>query len=145
MNNEKSHITRVAAYGLVLREQKIVLCRLSSQLAEHAGSWTLPGGGLDFGEDPADAMVRELYEETGLSVRPTGLAGVDSRHIDRVDRSIHSIRIIYFAEAIAGTLTNEIDGSTDLCAWWSHEDAKGLPLVDLVKIGLDIAYAEDSP
>ena len=32
--------------------------------------WTLPGGGIDFGEHPADAVVREVHEETGLRLRP---------------------------------------------------------------------------
>ncbi len=141
INKEKINITRVAAYGLVRETEKIVLCRISDELPRHAGKWTLPGGGLEFGEDPAEAMIREFREETGLIVRPNKLAGVDSQHIDREDRSMHSIRIIYFAERLGGTLTNEIDGSTDLCKWWSYDEAKSLPLVDLVEVGLELAIS----
>ena len=42
------------------------------------GHWTLPGGGIDFGEDPEDAVVREFIEETGLTVKVRKLAGIDS-------------------------------------------------------------------
>src|SRR4051794_36878021 len=38
--------------------------------------WMLPGGAIDPHEHPADAAVRECFEETGLLVRPTGLIGV---------------------------------------------------------------------
>lgn len=40
------------------------------------GVWELPAGGVDPGEAPAQAVVREVYEETGLKVRPTRLLGV---------------------------------------------------------------------
>ena len=71
-------VTRVSAYGLILLESRILLCRISNHLPLDAGFWTLPGGGIDFGEDPADAMVREVHEETGLIVRPLAIAGIDS-------------------------------------------------------------------
>ena len=40
------------------------------------GVWELPAGGVDPGEAPAQAVVREVYEETGLRVRPVRLLGV---------------------------------------------------------------------
>lgn len=40
------------------------------------GSWMTPGGAIEPAETPADAAVREVWEETGLEVRPTRLAGV---------------------------------------------------------------------
>ncbi|MGJ4888986.1 NUDIX domain-containing protein [Bradyrhizobium sp. HKCCYLRH3099] len=40
------------------------------------GLWTLPGGAIDPNEHPADAAIRECFEETGLLVRPQRLLGV---------------------------------------------------------------------
>jgi len=38
--------------------------------------WSTPGGSVEPDEDPSDAVVREMWEETGLLVKPTGLIGV---------------------------------------------------------------------
>ena len=141
MISPKKQIIRIAAYGLVVQNQRILLCRVSDEMPRDAGYWTLPGGGLNFGEDPAEAMIREVNEETGLVVRSLGLAGIDSFLRKSEEHDFQGIRIIYHTELIGGTLINEVDGSTDLCAWWSVEEAKKLPLVDLTEIGLDLAFS----
>ena len=134
--------TRIAAYGLVIWEGRVLLCRISPRVIEWAGFWTLPGGGIDFGEDPAEAMVREVQEETGLRVRPAGIAGIDSRMVPNGSAATHSLRIIYFAEVLGGALRNELDGSTDLCAWHEVDAVQSLPIVDLVKSGLDLVRSD---
>ncbi len=40
------------------------------------GNWSLPGGAMDLGETIVDAAVREVLEETGVTCRVTGLAGI---------------------------------------------------------------------
>ena len=47
-------------------------------LARHSngGVWVAPGGAIDPDESPSDAVVREVWEETGLSVEPVALCGV---------------------------------------------------------------------
>ncbi len=42
------------------------------------GLWSVPGGSLDPGEQPAQACVREVYEETGLVVRPAQVLSVET-------------------------------------------------------------------
>ena len=137
-------VTRVSAYGLILLESRILLCRISNHLPLDAGFWTLPGGGIDFGEDPADAMVREVHEETGLIVRPLAITGIDSFYVREAEREFHGIRIIYRTEVVGGALRYEVDGTTDLCAWWSLEEARGLPIVNLVSAGLELAFPQES-
>jgi ADP-ribose pyrophosphatase YjhB (NUDIX family) len=83
-----------------------------------------------------------VREETGLVVRPTTLAGIDSVRIEREHQSFHSIRIVYHTKLISGSLTNEGDGTTDLCSWWSPDEAAELDLVDLAGVGLNYAYSD---
>jgi len=101
--NEKG-FTRVAAYGLLLRDEKMLLCRLSQKVGINPGRWTLPGGGLDFGEDPQDAVVREFKEETGLFVSVNELIAVNSLCDSMPGWSpMHSIRIIYKVQYLSGS------------------------------------------
>ena len=56
---------RLSVYALV-RDGDLVLLTQVAQAYPGGGLWTLPGGGVDWGEHPIDALHRELYEETGL-------------------------------------------------------------------------------
>lgn len=56
---------RVSVKGLCVQDGKILLVKESANLS---GKWELPGGGLDFGEDPRTGLEREVEEEMGLDV-----------------------------------------------------------------------------
>lgn len=64
--------TRVAAYGVAIADGRLLL----SHWAE-GGLWTLPGGGLEPGEDPAATALREIAEETGYVAELADLPQVE--------------------------------------------------------------------
>ena len=114
---------RVAAYAVCVRDGAVLLTQLSTRTSA-PGLWTLPGGGIDHGEHPRDAVVREFDEETSLPVRVGPLLDVDSVH--HVGRSpfgtledYHSLRLIFagWVDSDATPTVREIDGSTAACAW----------------------------
>lgn len=134
--NERKRWTRVAAYGVVVRGGAILLCRLS--LTTHTGMWTLPGGGLDFGEKPEAGMRREVGEETGLTVETCALLAVNSHTMDCDDGSeLFGVQILYRATVEDAPLQFEADGTTDVCAWVPLSDVPGLPHVPLVAFALE--------
>lgn len=127
--------TRVAAYALCLDDdQRVLLCRIAPGYPG-AGQWTLPGGGIEFGEAPADAALRELTEETGLAGTIESLAFVHSFAREaQPERGLgpwHGIRIVYRVAVMGGDLRDEMEESTDMAAWFSFDEADALPLVDL--------------
>jgi 8-oxo-dGTP diphosphatase len=134
---------RVAAYGICTDDDRILLCRLSDR-TEAPGSWTLPGGGIAFGEHPADAVVREIEEETGLVGEVQGLVAIDSFVVERRrdDAFIehHGLRIVYEVTITGGSLRNERDESTDRADWFTRRQASALPLVGIAPLVIDLAF-----
>ena len=127
--------TRLAAYAWCEDGDAVLLARIAPGY-EDTGFWTLPGGGLDFGEDPADGVLREFREETGLEGRVDGLAGIFSVVLDpsetvRGDR-LHVVGVLYRVTHTAAELRHETDGSTDRAEWIPFRRLDELPLVDLV-------------
>jgi len=139
----KREITRIGAYGIILRDGAILLCRLSAIVTGNVGKWTLPGGGIDFGEDPKDAVIREIAEETGLVARPGALADIHTSLVKRPEASYQRIRIIYHIDDVTGDLVFETEGSTDKCAWIPLSRVRTLPLVPLSRHALTLLPTAD--
>jgi 8-oxo-dGTP diphosphatase len=132
--------TRVAAYALCAdSDDRVLLVRIAAGYPA-AGLWTLPGGGLHFGEDPEVAVLRELTEETGLVGTVKSIALIDSRtrvaEPERGSGAWHAIRIVYRVEITGGELHDELDESTDAAAWFGRAEIAELPVVDLVEVAL---------
>ena len=100
--------------------------------------WTLPGGGLEFGEHPEEGMIREVREETGFDVLPTRLVGIHSFTRDQVHESFQSIQIIYFTNIVSGLLRHEEQGTTDMCKWYPVDEIGNLETVELVEVALSL-------
>ena len=114
---------------MIVRAGDVLLSRLAPSVST-TEMWTLPGGGIDFGEHPDDAVVREVHEETGLTCVLGEPVWIDSAHrvVDRETEPnlMHSVRIVYDAWVAADApepRVIEVGGST--------MDARWIPLVDV--------------
>lgn len=104
--------------------------------------WTLPGGGIDFGEDPSHAVVREVAEETGYQVEVEQLLGVDSRprrqSFNGHEEDVHHLGVYYSVRIVGGSLRDEVGGSTDQAAWIPLAQLPSLPRASLVDLGIGL-------
>jgi len=133
-------IRRVGAYGICRDEAGRVLLARNSGASEFPGLWTLPGGGVEHGEHPDDAVVREFAEETGFMVRRDGLRAVtaDVARLPGGDLE-HTDRIIYDVSAVGGNLRAEADGTTDLVDWAGPAELADWPLMPFTAAQLGLA------
>lgn len=111
--------TRLAAYAMILVQDRILLSWWNGEGVGEPG-WTLPGGGVDLPETPEQGALREVREETGFEVDLGRLLTIDTHVVQpaerapATDRWLRSVRVIYVARVIVGSLgTLEMGGSTD--------------------------------
>ena len=125
---------RIAAYGVCVDAQGRLLLARAAPALSLRGRWFLPGGGVDHGEHPTDALRREFEEESGLTVELGPLLDVlsDVRAIPD-GTSLHTVRLIYQVERWNGTLRAERGGTTDAVRWVEKDELATLPLAYYVE------------
>jgi ADP-ribose pyrophosphatase YjhB (NUDIX family) len=96
----------------------LLILRADNQL------WAMPGGALEVGETPAEGVVREAQEETGILCEPIALVGVfDSRYCGSVSRH-HLYQFVFLckplgaSDTISPTQVHEV-----LASQWFTEDS----------------------
>jgi 8-oxo-dGTP diphosphatase len=122
---------RIGVYGICHDGSGRTLLVRASGTSSREGRWQVPGGGVDHGEDPLDALVREFAEETGLLVRPVRLVDVRFELVAEPwrDALVHHDRIVFEVEITGGTLRAETDGSSDAVDWFATDDLPGVPMM----------------
>ena len=137
--------TYIGSYALCVRDGRVLLTRLSSDRLD-GGQWTLPGGGVEWGESPGDGALRELEEETGLTGTLGGVAGVYSKVYEPVPERrlepLHHIGIVFWVEVNEGEVRHEVFGSTDFCAWVPVSELDSLALVPLAAFAAALIGAQ---
>jgi len=109
--------------GAVLKDDKILLIKRKNE--PFKGKWALPGGYVEYGEKVENAVIREVYEETGLKTKIRNLVGVYSD--PNRDPRGHTITVVYILDIKYG----ELKGGDDAV------DAKFFDLKDLPELSFD--------
>ena len=129
----------MASYAVAINAGAILLARIASGYPGQ-GRWTLPGGGVEWGEHPDDALVREVHEETGFSVTEFSLIGINSRVFSATANhaGLHAVRMLYDVPLNGEPRVVEVDGSVDAVRWLALDDVASANTVELVRVGLEM-------
>jgi 8-oxo-dGTP pyrophosphatase MutT (NUDIX family) len=121
---------RVAAYAVVTSARGVLMTQFSGR-TNAEGRWGLPGGGVESGEAPELAVVREAWEESGQVIEVSDLALIRTSHwIGRAPtgrlEDFHAVRVVYHASCPEPSepVVQDVGGTTASAAWvpWSDLD-----------------------
>lgn len=139
---------RFGAYGLVTDDaDRILLARIATGYPG-AGGWHLPGGGVDFAEQPRRAVVREIFEETGQDASIGDLLDVTSfRHRRAIGPEgypldWHGVRAIYrgfVSDPSTAQVVEAAGGSTSESSWFTRAELKNQEVTAAVSDALRMA------
>lgn len=132
MSEASSNRPVLGVSAAVWRDGRVLLIRRGS--APWIGQWSLPGGKVEFGETLAEAVTRELAEETGLFLGwPRLVHTLDDIHVDENGDVTQHYVVIVFTAAADGEPAAASDA--DAIGWFSLDEIGGLPTTpDLAKI-----------
>ena len=140
-NTPRAHDVLPAAFAAVRnRAGELLLVRRIDD-----GNWELPGGRIEVGETAATTVVREVAEESGITIELTTLSGVysDPSHVlVDPDGSIHQQLALCFhaVPANTGGEPPRPDGiETDAANWCDPTDIAGLTMHPAMRLRLDNA------
>lgn len=103
---EKGYATpKLDVRGALFQDDQILLVRERSD-----GKWTLPGGWIDVGESPSEAVVKEVREESGFDVTVTKLVAVhDRRKHAHPPMFFHVYKLFFLCKLVGGTAAESLE------------------------------------
>ncbi|MGN6749776.1 MAG: NUDIX hydrolase [Xanthobacteraceae bacterium] len=129
-DNTRSYPTRpyLAVSAAIFRDGRVLIVRRGRPPAR--GLYTLPGGGVEVGETLADAVIREVREETGLAIAPLALVGfreaIARDAAGRVER--HFVILPFAARFIGGEIA--LNEELAEAGWREPAELAGLKTTD---------------
>lgn len=137
-------LLHVPAVAVMIRDEagRLLLVRNAD-----TGEWQTVGGAMDPDEEPADAALREAFEETGLEVTLTGIIGVYGGPefcLTYPNGDVVAYVGISFAARVVGGEERPCEDEVDGLVWVDAETARGLPLVAYTRRLVDDAFADDA-
>lgn len=136
---------RAAAYVVTVDlEGRVLLTQFKKAGHPKSGAWTLPGGGLEWGEQAHETAKRELKEETGLDADIGLLLGSQSEWFESnasgLGHPALALRLIFEACNCTGDLKEDFsdDDTTVAAAWFTLDDVHRLNRVEVVDFGIGL-------
>ncbi len=119
---EKTHLASAAGY-VTRSDGKVLLVKSPRR------GWEYPGGMIEPGEDILSALLREIYEESGVTARVTGFAGMNK------NLTTDGIHLDFRCEYVSGGLRTS-DESTEV-GWFTPDECERMITFPITKVRFD--------
>ena len=106
---------KIVSGGLIEKNGKYLLVKENQKICK--GKWNIPAGGVDDNENIIEAAKREIFEETGCSVKINGLLEIINQNLENVDLLL----FIFDAELLKENLQSDGEEISDV-GWFSYEE-----------------------
>lgn len=116
----------VGVGAVIVRNHTLFLSKRGKESRNERGLWEFPGGSVRFGETLEDAIVREMHEEYGITVRVTKLLGVCSHILPHEHQ--HWVSPTYICGITKGEPVIKEPRKCDEIGWFTLQEMKNLPL-----------------
>ena len=126
--------------GVVIKDNKVLLARHT--YGSGKGLYIVPGGYVEFGEMPQDAVKREVFEETGLTITSPKLCGTKDWVND--DGSRYMV-LFYKTDKFSGEIRSSVEGEVfwiPLEEMLLLENRLSLDMKDMVKVFVEDSLSE---
>ena len=127
---------RIAVRAIIRVNEKILLLKRSSGRPSIYGRYELPGGKLEYGEQPEDALHRFIQRDTGMTVKVAQLFDVLT-YIDRDDRDLQYVIILYVVSLESGKI--HLSEAYDSYMWKKMSEIQQDTLTESTKLLLGIS------
>lgn len=107
--------TYIAVGGILERDGEYLLVQEAQEKCR--GKWSIPAGALDVGETLIEGMKREVYEESGFSVEPTGICQIGNKK----EPELIFASVIFTTKIKSGEIKFDPEEILD-AKWFSYEE-----------------------
>ncbi len=133
---------RLSVRAIINEDGKALLFKRSNGRESILGKYELPGGKLDYGEQPEDALRRYLYDDAGLHIQSARLFDAVT-YIDRDDRDIQYGVMVYLVTLAPQRHPIVLGGNYSRYKWYTMSNQQQSELTDLTQLLLGIMQQEE--
>lgn len=102
--------------------------------------WELPGGSTNFGENPQEALKREVFEETGISITISKSLSVENYFMEDDSEKIHRVEIFFLCSLIDTSQEVQLSFEHSAFQWVKKEDLPEVGMTDYMTKAIDTCF-----
>lgn len=127
----KPKVFRIVVAGIISKDNKILLLQRPENEEFYPGTWELPGGTRDFNEKSADALVREVREETALNITAMNPISTFDYILEKHDQIVDTTQINFLAMMNNPLQEPRVSLEHKEIQWFTVEEIKVLEKITL--------------